>query len=344
MEAQPDWKDVSSAAETLDGVAHRTPVFTSRTLDQRSAASVFLKCENFQRTGSFKFRGAFNAVHCLAAEQRNHGVITHSSGNFAQALALAARLSETSATVVMPKDSTPAKIRASQAYGARVVLCEPVQASRVETTRRVQEQTGATFVDSHDDPKIIAGQGTVLLELVDHVRLHKDRTQEGSIDPLDVILAPVGGGGLLAGTAIAAKHLCPSCRVIGCEPAAADDAFRSLRQGQRIVDFVPRTIADGLRTPLGGLNFVVIQRLVHEIITVSESEIVDAMQWAWERLKIVIEPSSAVALAPLLASDFRFKGSRIGVILSGGNVDLDPFFASLRTTVRRGSSEDVPSG
>ncbi len=344
METQPDWKDVLSAAGTLDGIGHRTPVLTSRTLDQRSAATVFLKCENFQRTGSFKFRGAFNAVHGLAVEERRHGVITHSSGNFAQALALAAQLSETSATVVMPRDSTPAKIRASQAYGARVVLCEPVQTSRVKTTQQVQRQTGATFVDSHDDPKIIAGQGTALLELVDHVRCRKDLAEVGSIDPLDVILAPVGGGGLLAGTAIAANHLCPSCRIIGCEPAEADDAFRSLKQGRRIVDFVPRTIADGLRTPLGKLNFVVIQRLVHEIITVSESEIVDAMQWAWERLKIIIEPSSAVALAPLLKENPRFEGSRIGVILSGGNVDLDSYFASLRTDVCRGLSEDVPSG
>ncbi len=341
METQPDWKDVLSAARTLDGVAHRTPVLTSRALDQRSAATVFLKCENFQRTGSFKFRGALHAVHALAPERRRQGVITHSSGNFAQALALAARLEETTVTVVMPKDSTPAKIRASQAYGARVVLCEPVQTSRVETTEQEKRKTGATFVDSHDDPRIIAGQGTALLELVDEIRSGEDPAEDGSIDPLDVILAPVGGGGLLAGTAIAAKHLCPSSRIIGCEPAAADDAFRSLQQGRRIVDFVPRTIADGLRTPLGKLNFVVIQRLVHEIITVSESEIVDAMQWAWERLKIVIEPSSAVALAPLLVEDSRFKGSRIGVILSGGNVDLDPFFALLRANLHRGLSQDL---
>jgi len=329
MGTQPSWTDVASAARTLEGVAHRTPVLTSRTLNQIADASVFLKCENFQRTGSFKFRGAFTAVHSLGDEQRKMGVITHSSGNFAQALALAARLEGIVATVIMPEDSTPAKKRASRAYGARIVLCEPTQASRVETTHQEQVRTGATFVDSHDDANIIAGQGTASVELVEQIGSNTPSPRSGSLPPLDVVLAPVGGGGLLAGTAIAVKHLCPASQVIGCEPSEADDAFRSLQTGQRIVDFVPRTIADGLRTPLGQLNFAVIQRLVDQIITVSEEAIVDAMHWAWERLKIVIEPSSAVALAPLLEARSRFRDARVGVILSGGNVDLDRFFASI---------------
>ncbi len=329
MDKQPDWSDVVSATRILAGVAHRTPVITSRTLDQLTGADIFLKCENFQRTGSFKFRGAFTAVRSLDAQQRRYGVITHSSGNFAQALALAARLEGIPATVIMPDNSTPAKQRASHGYGARVVPCEPVQASRVETTRREQRKSGATFVDSHDDARIIAGQGTAVVELVEQIESLGITQGSGSAHHLDMVLAPVGGGGLLAGTAIAAKHLCPASRVIGCEPSAADDAFRSLQEGRRIVDFVPRTIADGLRTPLGKMNFIVIRNLVDEIITVSEAEIVDAMHWAWERLKIIIEPSSAVALAPLLASPSRFQGTRIGVVLSGGNVDLDRFFAAM---------------
>ncbi|MBN1857616.1 pyridoxal-phosphate dependent enzyme [Candidatus Bipolaricaulota bacterium] len=329
MDTLPEWSDVLSATRILDGIAHRTPVLTCRTLDHLTGAHVFLKCENFQRTGSFKFRGAFTAVRSLDAKQRRHGVITHSSGNFAQALALAARLEGITATVIMPEDSTPAKLRASRGYGARVILCKPVQASRVEATRREQQKSGATFVDSHDDARIIAGQGTAVFELVEQIQSTEATRDHRSASPLDVVLAPVGGGGLLAGTAIAAKHLCPALRVIGCEPSAADDAFRSLQEGRRIVDFVPRTIADGLRTPLGEMNFAVIRSLVDEIITVSEAEIVGAMRWAWERLKVIIEPSSAVALAPLLARTSRFQGDRVGVVLSGGNVDLDPFFATM---------------
>jgi threonine dehydratase len=311
------WREVVAAQERLVGVAHKTPIFTCSELDRIAASTVFLKAESFQRTGSFKFRGAYNAISCLSETERACGVITHSSGNHGQAVALAARILDVPAIVVMPEDAPKVKRSSAEGYGAKVFTCNGTQEAREKTTRMLVARTGATFIDSHDDPRVIAGQGTAAAELIAEIHL------------LDVLLAPVGGGGLISGTAIAAKHLLPSARVIGCEPAGADDAFRSLARGERILDFVPDTIADGLRTPLGANTFELIRQMVDDIVVVPERAIIDAMRFVWERMKLVIEPSSAVAVAPLLTGEFGGGGERIGVILSGGNVDLESFFSAL---------------
>lgn len=311
------WKEVVAAQERLAGVAHKTPIFTCSELDRIAASTVFLKAESFQRTGSFKFRGAYNAVACLSESERACGVITHSSGNHGQAVALAARILDVPAIVVMPEDAPTVKRVSAEGYGATVFTCDGTQEAREKTTRMLVARTGAIFIDSHDDKRVIAGQGTAAAELI------------AEIHQLDVLLAPVGGGGLISGTAIAAKHLLPSVRVIGCEPAGADDAFRSLARGERILDFVPDTIADGLRTPLGANTFELIRQMVDDIVVVPERDIADAMRFVWERMKLVIEPSSAVAVAPLLTGEFCKGGERIGVILSGGNVDLESFFSAL---------------
>jgi len=315
------WKEVIDAQERLQGVTHVTPVFESSSLDQIAKSSVTLKAENLQLSGSFKFRGAYNALSALSDEERKRGVITHSSGNHGQALALAAKLLGQRAFVIMPENAPTVKREAVAGYGAMVVPCAPpTQSSREEKTREIIEQTSAAFIDSHDDLHVIAGQATAAVELIE---------QSG---PFDILLAPVGGGGLIAGTAIAASHLLDGARVIGCEPAGADDAYKSLATGERILDFTPRTIADGLRTPLGKLNFEIMQQLVDAIVLVSEEEIVRAMRFVWERMKLIIEPSSAVAVAPLLSGAIGGNGERIGVILSGGNVDLDRFFAPIEKT------------
>ncbi len=310
----PTRKDVAAARARIVDLAHRTPVMTCRAVDRESGAAVLFKCENFQRTGSFKFRGATNAVASLSLEERSRGVITHSSGNHGQALALAASLQGVRATVVMPENAVPVKRRATEGYGATVVPCPPTLAGRKETTARLIQETGAVFIHPHDDPHVIAGQGTAAWELIEEV------------GPLDLLLAPVGGGGLLSGTALAARHLLPNARVIGCEPAGADDAYRSFVTGKRVTELVPNTIADGLRTTLGELDFEVIKAEVSDIVCVSEEAILEAMRFVWERMKIVIEPSSAVAVAPLLDRSLDATGQRVGVILSGGNVDLERFF------------------
>ena len=314
------WKEVADARKRLEGVAHVTPTFTCSSLDKSAKSSVWLKAESLQRTGSFKFRGAYNALSAMPEDEREKGVITHSSGNHGQALALAAKMLDKRAFVIMPENSPAVKREAVATYGAMVIICEPTQSAREEKTREIVEQTSAVFIDSHDDLHVIAGQATAAVELIE---------QSG---PLDILLAPVGGGGLIAGTAIAVSHLLDGARVIGCEPAAADDAYRSLATGERILDFTPRTIADGLRTPLGKLNFEIMQQLVDSIVLVSEEEIVRAMRFVWERMKLIIEPSSAVAVAPLLSGAIGGNGERIGVILSGGNVDLDRFFAPIEKT------------
>ncbi len=313
--AVPTWKDVDQARERIAAMAHRTPVMTCSAIDRATGAQVLFKCENFQRTGSFKFRGAANAVACLSPVERARGVVTHSSGNHAQALALAARLHEVVATVVMPEDSVPAKRRAAEDYGATVISCAPTLAAREEATAQLVGQTKAAFIHPHDDARVISGQGTAAWELV---------FEAGA---LDLVLAPVGGGGLLAGTALAVRHLLPNARVIGCEPAGADDAYRSLKSGTRVTELVPDTVADGLRTTLGEMDFAVIKREVFDIVRVADEAIVSAMRFVWERMKIVIEPSSAVAVAPLLDGSLGVGGRRVGVILSGGNVDLDRVFA-----------------
>ncbi len=313
----PSYEDIVAARERIAPFIHGTPVLTCGALDRACGTSVFLKCENLQRTGSFKFRGASNAIACLSPAERSRGVITHSSGNHAQALALAARLHGVRATVVIPEDAPRAKREAAQAYGAHVVPCPPTQAGRQETTHRLIEETGAVFIDSHDAPAVIAGQATAAAELVE------------AAGPFDVLLAPVGGGGLLSGCVITGARLLPQARVIGCEPEEADDAYRSLRDGVRITEVHPHTIADGLKTSLGERTFGILSSHRTRIVLVSEAEIVAAMRFVWERMKLLIEPSSAVAVAPLLAGTLPVDGKRVGVILSGGNVALDPVFAAL---------------
>jgi threonine dehydratase len=310
----PTLEDIRAAAARIAPFAHRTPVLTSRSLDAMASARLFFKCENLQKVGAFKFRGACNAVMSLSDEEAKRGVATHSSGNHAAALALAARIRGIEAHIVMPTSAPPVKRAAVEGYGGRVVPCEPTMAARESTLRRVVAETGATFVHPYDDPRVIAGQGTAALELLEEV------------PDLDVVVTPVGGGGLLSGTAIAVTST-SSARVIGVEPEAADDARRSLEAGRIIPSEDPKTIADGLRTSLGEIPFAVARDRVAGIVTVSEDAIASAMRVVWERMKIVIEPSSAVPVAALLAG--KVTGARVGVVLSGGNVDLArlPFHA-----------------
>ena len=317
------WEEVILARERIAPFAHRTPFLTCTSLDRATANNVFFKGEFLQKSGSFKFRGACNTVAALTATERTRGVITHSSGNHAQALALAARLHHARATVVIPEDAPEIKRLATAGYGAKVVLCKPNLAARANVTAQIVKETGAIFVSSHDDNQVIAGQGTAVAELIEDV------------GDLDYVLVPVGGGGLLAGTAIATSHLLPKARVIGCEPTEADDAYRSFRGGKRVEEVNANTIADGLRTTLGVRNFEVIKSRVFDIVRVSEEEIIGAMRYVWERMKIIIEPSSAVAVAPLLNHHLGIEGRRVGVILSGGNVELETFFQAAFNNNRR---------
>jgi len=309
-EGLPTIAEVRAATERIRPYAHRTPVLTCASLDAMTGAALFFKCENFQRVGAFKFRGAANAVLSLSDEEASRGVATHSSGNHAAALALAARLRGIPAHVVMPRTAKAVKRAAVAGYGARIVLCEPTLAAREATLADVVAATGATVVHPYNDARVIAGQGTAALELL------------ADVPGLDLVLAPVGGGGLLSGTAIAVAGVSPNTRVVGAEPAAADDAFRSLQAGRIVPSVDPKTVADGLLTSLGTLTFAVIRERVAEIVTVSEDAIVAAMRHTWERMKIVIEPSSAVPLGALLEGKLPAAGRRIGVIISGGNVDL----------------------
>ncbi len=311
----PGLADIEQAAERIAGLAHRTPVLTSTHFNERTGAELYFKCENFQKVGAFKFRGACNAIRALTPEQARRGIVTHSSGNHGQAVALAAAMNGLKAVVVMPKDSARVKLEAVRGYGAEVVLCEPGIATRDAAVRKLIEQHGYHEIPPYDHPDIIAGQGTAALELLEEV------------PDLDVIMAPVGGGGLLAGTAIAARHLKPAIRVIAAEPANADDAARSFRSGQIEPAASTQTIADGLRTTLGVLNFAVIQRHVDDIVTVSEQAIIDTTREVWSRMKIIIEPSCAVPLAALLEGRFDAYSKKVGIILTGGNVDIDRFVA-----------------
>jgi len=303
--------DIYQAAERIRPYAHRTPVVTCASLDLQVRAQVFLKCENMQKVGAFKFRGACNAVFSLSEAEARRGVVAHSSGNHAQALALAARLRGIPAYIVMPNNAPAVKKAAVAGYGGQITFCEPTLAARESTQARVIAETGATEVHPYNNERVIAGQGTAALELI----------QE--IPDLDVILAPVGGGGLLSGTAIAATELSPRIRVIAGEPERADDAFRSLAAGRIIPSQNPQTIADGLLTSLGTLTFPIVQQRVEQIVTVSEAAITAAMRFVWERAKIIIEPSAAVPVAVLWENKIDLTGLRIGIILSGGNVDLD---------------------
>jgi threonine dehydratase len=314
-------EDVERAAERLRGVAHRTPVLTSRTLDERVGARAHLKAECFQRGGAFKFRGAYNKISSLAEDALQRGVIAYSSGNHAQAVAIAAGLLGTHATIVMPEDAPAAKLDATRGYGAEVVLYDRWTESREEIGARLAEERGLELVRPYDDPLVMAGQGTAALELLEEV------------PHLDLLLAPVSGGGLIAGCATAAKARRPEIRVAGVEPEAGDDTRRSLAAGERVRIDVPRTIADGLQAPEPGeLTFEVNRRLVDEIVTVTDGEIVDAMTFLFDRLKLVVEPSGAVGVAALLSGKLEARGAQVGVVISGGNVGAGRFAELVATS------------
>ncbi len=289
---------------------HRTAVLTSRLINEIAGAEVFFKCENFQRMGAYKIRGATNAILQLTDEQKKRGVVTHSSGNFAQALALAAKSLGVEAHIVMPSNAPRVKMEGVKAYGGKIVLCEPTLEAREAAADRIAEETGATFMHPSNDPEVILGQGTAALELLE------------DYPDLDYIFAPIGGGGLIAGTALAAHYFGNNCKVMGGEPFEVDDAYRSFHSGVIETNVTTNTIADGLKTVLGNNTFPIIRKYVHDIIRVTEDEIIAAMKLVWERMKIVVEPSSAVALAALLRESQRFQGKKVGIIISGGNVDL----------------------
>jgi threonine dehydratase len=303
--------DVAEAARRLQGVAHRTPVATSRTLDERLGASLFLKCENVQRVGAFKFRGAYNAIAKLSPEERERGVLTYSSGNHAQAVALASRLLGVSATIVMPENAPTAKREATEGYGARIVPYDPAKERREDVAERLRRKDQPHLIPPYDHPDVIAGQGTAARELLEDV------------GALDLLLVPCGGGGLLSGSALSARRLSPGCRVVGIEPEAGDDATRSFRTGILHTVDNPPTIADGARTPsLGKLTFPLVLQNVDDMVTVADDDLVRAMRFVWERMKLVVEPTGVLALAAAMEGKVDVAGRRVGVVLSGGNVDL----------------------
>ncbi|MEX2584585.1 MAG: threo-3-hydroxy-L-aspartate ammonia-lyase [Gemmatimonadota bacterium] len=315
----PTLESVREAAGRLQGVANRTPVATSRTLDAMVGGTVFLKCESFQRAGSFKFRGAYSAAARLSTAARSRGLLTYSSGNHAQALALVGRTLGTAVTVVMPSNAPKAKMDATREYGAEIIVYDPDHETREEVAAHVVRKRGSTLIPPFDHPDVVAGQGTAALELLEE------------IDSIDLLLIPCGGGGLLSGSALAAGSV-EGCRVIGVEPEVADDATRTFRSGTLHTVRNPPTIADGLRTPsLGEITWPIVRDRVEEMMTVSEDSIVEAMRFLWTRMKLVVEPSGAVAVAALLQSPGIGAGRPIGVIVSGGNVDLDVACALLLT-------------
>jgi len=311
---------VAAAAERLRGIAHRTPVLTSRTIDERTGARVLFKCENFQRMGAFKFRGAYNALARMSAQDRRRGVITYSSGNHAQAVALAGRLLGAPVTVVMPSDAPAVKVAGTRGYGGEVVLYDRAAGpTREEIGTRLAAERGLTLVPPFDHPDVIAGQGTTAMELIEET------------GALDLLLVPCGGGGLLSGCALAARALSPKCRVVGVEPANADDATRSFRTRTLQTVHNPDTIADGVRTPsLGKITFPLVLENVDDMVTVSEDAIVAATLLLWNRMKIVVEPTGALPAAALLEGAVSARGLRVGAIVSGGNVDFERVLAKAR--------------
>ncbi|MFC2113573.1 pyridoxal-phosphate dependent enzyme [Bacteroidota bacterium] len=306
----PVFQDVIEAHERIREYVHRTPVLSSSSLDKMFNASLYFKCENFQKVGAFKFRGASNAILSLSDDEKSKGVGTHSSGNHAAALCLAARMQGIKAYIVMPRTAPEIKKIAVKSYGGIITFCEPTLEARESGMEKVVEKTGCTFVPSYDHRNIVCGQGTAAKELIEEC------------GELDVVVGPVGGGGLISGTSISTKGMLPGAKVIAVEPAGADDAYRSFNSGKFVPSVNPNTIADGLLTSLGELTFRVIMKHVDEIVTVSEESIIAAMKLLWERMKIVVEPSGAVPLAGILEKKIETKGKRIGLILSGGNVDL----------------------
>ena len=306
----PSRKEVQDARERVRPYVHNTPVITSRLIDELSGAVIYFKCENFQKMGAFKMRGAVNAILQLDDDERKKGVVTHSSGNFAQALSLASKNLDVKAYIVMPSNAALVKKKAVESYDGIISESEPTLKAREEEANRIVNETGGTFLHPSNNTNVILGQGTAAMELLEE------------IPDLEFIFTPVGGGGLLAGSAMAAHYFGDNCKTIGGEPMQADDAYRSMLSGNIETNDTAITIADGLRTNLGDKNFPIIKKYVDEIIRVEEQEIIAAMKLLWERLKVVIEPSSAVPFAALLKEKNRFRGKRIGIILSGGNVDL----------------------
>jgi threonine dehydratase len=316
MSALPTYDDVVSAAELIEGHAHRTPIFTSTTIDRDTGAQFFFKCENFQRIGAFKFRGAYNALSRFSDEQKNRGVLAFSSGNHAQAIALSAKLLGIAATIIMPEDAPAAKLDATRGYGAKVVTYNRYTEDRDALSKQLAEEGGLTLIPPFNHPHIIAGQGTATKELIEEV---------GQLDALFVCL---GGGGLLAGSALAAKALSPSCDVYGVEPEAGNDGQQSFRSGKIVHIDVPKTLADGAQTQaLGDMTFAVIQNSVHDILAVSDNDLVQGMKFFASRMKMVVEPTGCLAFAGALQMAPGLKGKRVGVIVSGGNVDLERFAA-----------------
>jgi threonine dehydratase len=309
----PELNDIIDAYQRIKDIVHKTPVMTSSSINEIIGAELFFKCENLQKIGAFKFRGAINAVFSLDDEKAKKGVATHSSGNHAQALALAARMRCIPATIVMPDNSPIVKINAVKGYGGEIIFCKPTLEARETTLNRVISEKGSVFIHPYNNFNVICGQGTSAFELI------KDYPD------LDIVMCPVGGGGLLSGTATSVKGLNSNIKVIAAEPEGADDACRSFKAGKIIPSIEPKTIADGLLTSLGELTFAVIKERVDDIITVSDDSIRKAMKLIWERMKIIVEPSAAVTLAVLIENKVNLKGKKIGLILSGGNIDFEKF-------------------
>ena len=326
--------DIEAAHGRLSGIAHRTPVLTSRSADEASGARLLFKCENFQRVGAFKFRGAYNAISLLSPDRKSAGVVTYSSGNHAQAIALAARLLGSHAVIVMPHDAPAIKVEATRGYGAEVVLYDRYTEDREAISRRLAEERGLTLIPPYDHPDVMAGQGTTAKELLEDA------------GPLDLLLVPLGGGGLLSGCAVAARTLCPGCAVIGVEPEAGDDGLRSLRAGRIVHIDTPETIADGAQTRhLGEYTFPVIQGLIDDIVTVSDAELLETMAFFPGRMKIVVEPTGALAAAAALSGKVPVRGKRVGIVVSGGNVDWARITRSPGPPASCGSPADpAPAG
>ena len=313
MSNLPTLEALNEAHERVRPHVHRTPILTSKSINKMAGCNIYFKCENFQKVGAFKARGGVNAILSLDKSTLNKGVATHSSGNHAQAVALAAKIAGTKAYIVMPNNAPLVKKNAVIGYGAEVIECEPTIDARESTLNEVIEKTGAEMIHPYNDLRIIIGQGTAAKELI----------EDANVD-FEYIITPIGGGGLISGTLTAAGHLSPNTKVIGCEPEAADDAYRSFKSGKLLKNEAPpKTIADGLLTNLGELNFGIIKDHIHDIFTVNDEEILKAMKLIWERMKIIIEPSCAVPFAVILKNKEVFKGKKVGVILSGGNVDFD---------------------
>jgi threonine dehydratase len=310
----PTYDDVVDAAGRLEGIAHRTPVLTSTTANERTGASIFFKCENFQRMGAFKFRGAYNSIAHFDDAQRKAGVLTYSSGNHAQAIALSARLAGIRATIIMPHDAPAAKVAATKGYGGEVITYDRYKENREEIGQRLARERGMTLIPPYDHPHVIAGQGTAVKELIEET------------GPLDLLFVCLGGGGLIGGSALSAAALSPQCRVIGVEPEAGNDAQLSLARGEIVTIDVPHTIADGAApTHVGAYNFPLIQKLVSQIVTVTDAQLVDTMRFFAERMKMVVEPTGCLGAAAVLNGAVPVAGKRVGVVLSGGNVDLARF-------------------